>query len=273
MPRPVGAGGGIVRTGITEGGARVNCHMKHGWTSRAVVQMLAVALALMSAQAKAFYSPARGRWLERGDSAEYRRETADSQSGPNVYINDMHGGMTAASVAELLPLSTLLMMGDRGRTKCDIDDGKPKILYHREYCGGVGDCVLRHETRHVRDLSSCCERLKACVDAATRRGDRWGQIRCVLIWNKYEADDWFECRAWRVTRSCVGSLLLGNCCSDNSPKKGSGITGKCCNELRGGLEDANREVLARCHGWWNGRFWDKPSCPFDSDGSIRKSAQ
>lgn len=44
--------------------------MNHGWTGRAMVQVLVVAFALLAEPTKAFYSPVQGRWLSRDPLGE-----------------------------------------------------------------------------------------------------------------------------------------------------------------------------------------------------------
>ncbi len=162
---------------------------------------------------------------------------------------------------------TSLQMFDRGQTRCE-NDGVPRIQYVREYClreGGVGNCVRRHEQRHVRDLRSCCRRYARCIATP----DPAARSRCIAEFERYQSDDWFECRAWRVTRSCVRRLHRRNCCNDGTPRRRSSVSPSCCSELFSGWSDALEEVRTRCGGWWRGRWWGRPSCPFNRDGSIR----
>jgi hypothetical protein len=139
-----------------------------------------------------------------------------------------------------------------------------EIPPHREFC--KGDCLDRHERKHVADQSSCCVRFAICVKNNP-------DIRaCTNAWNNSyvgEYRPWFECRARTVEAECLLDTKKKFCRGDDSSKNEKRCPDWCCIQLRQRQGSAEKERDKEClKAKELGIYWGTPKCPFDKNGKI-----
>ncbi len=148
------------------------------------------------------------------------------------------------------PYASTTLSGDSGETWCDPQTGTVQQRVD-EFC--AGDCVQRHENVHKNDIRSCCTRYGQCVR-------KHGLTLCQARWNAWldKNRNYFECRAWRDTRSCLKSLIFWGCDVFGT------ISCECCDDLRRKAPGA-KELRDYYCGLAGARF----RCPFNHNGDIR----
>lgn len=211
------------------------------------------------------YSPAIGRSINRQiDEAAYYTPTLDVFFGETIYI-PLYQSSSLDDVAELF------LNSDYGKAGCNPRTGKPFILYAKEPCrssalpNGVGNCTLRHEEKHVKQLKSCCARVGKCF--ANAGTDMFLQQRCAdayLSWFRSNESS-FECSAYEGSESCYKRLRRKHCCDDNTAKNELEVPTSCCNTIAGRIRNDKNNKESACSKKGSGA-----PCPFDRKGNIRR---
>jgi hypothetical protein len=150
----------------------------------------------------------------------------------------------------------------RGVTSCDYASGKTWSAIRNTGCDTP--CTEKHEAQHRHDMSSCCARVKRCI----QRYGPAGISLCTAAYRKwaYANMDWFECRAYTVSAKCLGIMFLKrNClCIPFGADP-------CCDRLGMIWPHDAAEVVTHCAGI--PKPWGRPPtpCPFSWTGKLPPS--
>jgi hypothetical protein len=146
----------------------------------------------------------------------------------------------------VLATYTLPCYGRGGSSHCNPSTGVYEIDYNDNRCC-TRDCTQMHEEQHVSDLEDCCQALKSAIDAGGDPTDLIGQYN---TWMSSGVIDWTECRAYKVSESCAGTLWAQNNCDNQSSQ--------CCDEITDYLTIVWAQKAHYC-----GRApATRPPCPF-----------
>jgi hypothetical protein len=90
------------------------------------------------------------------------------------------------------------LMAVNGRTGCNLPLGLPWLIVTNPRC--TAPCTLLHESTHFWDIAPCCVR----AGIAYRAAPTAGKAAVAASWGRWINTNrsWFECRAYRVSRTC-----------------------------------------------------------------------
>jgi hypothetical protein len=140
-----------------------------------------------------------------------------------------------------------------GVTSCNTATGSMEST-STEHC--AGDCVAQHEAVHRADRSTCCTRVKRCLDNAGADAAR--RSACTTAFNTWfpTLSHWTECNAYTREVTCLTDFIRDNC------GDAGGTSAECCRTLRSELTFARSQRTTHCAAAVNS------ACPFRADGTL-----
>ena len=163
-------------------------------------------------EARAFYNPSQGRWLNR-ESQIYGLE------------NYSENGLGSVDVI-------VTQLSERGRVTCDITKppGTPMpMTIDNSTC--TRQCTIAHEAQHLADRQQWCDKGRAAYQAAGANRARVAQ-QFIDWWGA--SKPWAECRAYTEEGKCLDSLWNASGCK------------KCYKDHKGG-----KRASKNSQAWWS----------------------
>ncbi|NLX26322.1 MAG: hypothetical protein GXY61_10245 [Lentisphaerae bacterium] len=221
-------------------------------------RLFIVGIALVSVNARAFYSPEQGRWISRDPDSEQLVARTSSRSEPqNVYSyfsNNPSGGANPFqslyyTTQRPSPTSFFSPPAESGwftgawyiNQNTIICDGNGSLIIHEatSYQYGIQDCTRKHEQQHITDWKSryganLCKG-RNCGDLPYYDFSRW------LFWkDSYSVFlNKSECSAWKIGLKCRKEKL-NKCCNEKDPSA-------CKRYVEPFVEQAEAQVKKYCN--------------------------